>query len=352
VQVTRDDLLEAAESGIITPEQADALRRFLEARAPAPGMPRFGLVPVLWYGGALIVICAMGLFSTIGFASFGSGFLLVTALVYAAAFGAAGVALTRRAAPFDALGGLLVTVAVSMAPLATYAVQDLMGWWGDTPPGAYNGFYVWIKQSWVPMDIATVAAGVIALTAVRFPFLVMPVAVALWFLSMDLAHWVTGGGVGEWEHARQISMVFGLAVLVLAWAIDVRARKDYAFWLHLFGLMAFWGGLTSLDSDSEVGKALYALINVGLIALSVFLGRRAYAVFGVLGVAFYLGHLAYTVFEDSLLFPFALSLIGVCIIAVGIALVKRAEAVQAWMRARLPAAVLALRPAHVRNGTA
>jgi len=350
VRVPREDLLAAAESGIITPEQAEALGRFLDSRGAAAAMPRFGLVPVLWYGGALIVIGAMGMFSTLGFASFGSGFLLGTALVYAAAFATAGVKLSRRSVPFDVLGGLLVTVAVTMAPLAVYAVQDLLGWWNGAPPGAYNGFYIWIKQSWVPMDVATILAGVVALSVVRFPFLVMPVAVALWFLSMDLAHWITGGGAGEWEHARQISMVFGLAVMALAWAVDVRARKDYAFWLHLFGLMSFWGGLSALDSGSEAGKAVYALVNVGLIALSVFLGRRAYAVFGVLGVAFYLGHLAWTVFADSLLFPFALSLIGVAIIALGIALVKRAEAVQAWMKERLPAAVLAFRPAHVRDG--
>lgn len=350
MQVSRDDLRAAAEAGILTAEQSDALCRFLEERSTATGAPRFGLVPVLWYGGALIIMSAMGLFSTIGFSSFGSGFLLGTALVYGVLFAAVGGVLVRRPAPFDALGGLLVTVAVTMAPLATFAVQDLMGWWDGPDPGAYNGFYVWVKQSWVPMDLATVAAGVVAVSLVRFPFLVMPIAVALWFLSMDLAHRLTGGGIGEWEHARQVSMLFGLGVLAVAWVIDVRARKDYAFWLHLFGLMAFWGGLTSLDSNSEVGKALYALINVGLVGLSVFLGRRAYAVFGALGVAFYLGHLAHSVFRDSLLFPFALSLVGVSVIAAGLFILRRAAAAQAWMQAHLPPALRALRPAHVRGG--
>ena len=348
VQITHGDLRAAADAGIITPEQTDALSHFLEARSADAGGPRFGLVPVLWYGGALIIIGSMGLFSTIGFASFGSEFLLATALVYAAAFAGVGATLWRRPAPFDVLGGLLVAVAVTMAPLATFAVQDLLGWWGTEPPGAYRGFYIWVKQSWVPMDLATIVAGVAALSVVRFPFLVMPVAVALWFLSLDLAHWVTGGAYGEWEHFRQVTLAFGLGVLAVAWVVDVRAKKDFAFWLHLFGLMSFWGGLSSLDSGSEVGRALYAVINVGLIALSVFLNRRAYAVFGVLGVAFYLGHLAETVFRDSLLFPFALSLIGVAIIAVGIAMVRRAAALQAWMQAHLPTGVLALRPAHAR----
>lgn len=348
MQITDSDLRAAADAGIITSEQTDALSDFLKARSAATGGPRFGLVPVLWYGGALVIIGAMGMFSTIGFSRFGSGFLLATALVYAAAFAGVGATLWRWPAPFDVLGGLLVAVAVTMAPLATFAVQDLMDWWGMEPHGAYRGFYVWVKHDWVPMDLATIAAGALALWWVRFPFLVMPLAAALWFLSLDFAHWMVGGRGGEWEYFRQVTLVFGLGVLALAWVVDVRAKKDFAFWLHLFGLMSFWGGLSSLDSGSEIGRALYAVINVGLIALSVFLNRRAYAVFGVLGVAGYLGHLAETVFRDSLLFPFALSLIGVAIIAVGVAMVRRAGVWQAWMQAHLPAGVLALRPAHAR----
>ena len=61
---------------------------------------------------------------------------------------------------------------------------------------------------------------------------------------------------------------------------------------------------------------MYCLINVALIGLSLFLMRRVYAVFGAHGRRpLYLGHLAAKVFADSLLFPFALSLIGVGIIA-------------------------------------
>ncbi len=58
-------------------------------------------------------------------------------------------------------------------------------------------------------------------------------------------------------------------------------------------------------------------MNVGFLFLAAFLGRRVFAVFGTIGIAFYLGDLADKVFKDSLLFPFALSLIGVAIIASG-----------------------------------
>ena len=49
--------------------------------------------------------------------------------------------------------------------------------------------------------------------------------------------------------------------------------------------------------------------------LSIFLMRRAYAVFGALGVTTYLGYLSSVVFAGSVLFPLALSGIGVLLIA-------------------------------------
>ena len=104
-------------------------------------------------------------------------------------------------------------------------------------------------------------------------------------------------------------------------------------WLHLFGILTFWGAVTASHSDSEIAKAVYVALNVGLILLSVFLGRRVYAVFGALGLAFYLGHLAEKVFKDSLLFPFALSLIGIAIIAAGLLYHRRRDTIAAWLDA-------------------
>ena len=90
--------------------------------------------------------------------------------------------------------------------------------------------------------------------------------------------------------------------------------EDFAFWCYLFGLMAFWGGLTSMDSGSELKRFIYLLINVGLVGIAVKLRRSAFLVFGALGVYVYLGHLAWQVFKDSLLFPFILALLGLSLI--------------------------------------
>jgi hypothetical protein len=347
---TTDDLRAAREAGLLDQAALDRLLSFLSTRdrAAPPTAPRFDLSHLLWYAGALIVIGAMGLFSTLAFSQMGGKGLTATAIAYAAVFALAGRQLWSRGQ--TTVAGLLIAIAVSMAPLAVYGIQEHFQLWTHGNPGAYSGFYVWVKGSWLPMEIAAIVAAAVALAFFPFPFIVSIVAVAFWFMSMDIVAWIAGDGRGGFELRRAVSVWFGLGVLALAWATDVlfRRRDDFAFWLHLFGLLTFWGGITASSSDSELAKAIYCLFNVGLILLAVFLGRRVYAVFGAFGVALYLGHLAEKVFKDSLLFPFALSLIGVGVIAAGLVYHKHRGGIAAWMEARIPAPLQRLRPAHAR----
>jgi hypothetical protein len=344
-----DDLRAAAEAAGLDEEETGRLVATLASRGTAASVPvRFDLVHVLWYAGALIVIGAMGLFSTLAFSAMGGLALTATALVYGAGFAAAGHHLWDRRG-LRTPGGLLVAVAVAMAPLAVFGIQDALGAWGrQGDPGQYRDFFVWIRGSWVFMELAAILAGLAALRFFPFPFIVAIVAGALWFLSMDLTPWIVGSGEFSWTARRHVSIWFGLAVLVAAWLDDLKRNRqtDFAFWLHLAGLAAFWGGLSLTDSSGEIGKAIYALTNVLLIALSVYLMRRAYAVFGAFGISIYLGHLASVVFKDSLLFPFALSLIGVMIIGVGLILHRHHRAISAWMSAHLPGMLQQLRPPH------
>src|ERR1043165_8421877 len=152
------------------------------------------------------------------------------------------------------------------------------------------------------------------------------------------------------EARRMLSLRFGLATILLAWAVDCLKRGgDFAFWLHLFGIITFWGAVTFTSGGTALDKALYCAMNVGLLFLAAMLGRRVYAVFGVIGIAMYLGDLANKVFKDSLLFPFALSLIGVAVIAAGLLYYRHQERISAWLEARVPDAVKRLRPLHMRQ---
>src|SRR5262245_17358835 len=160
---TEADLRAASAAGMLDAPQLDRLIAFLRARAslaPAEAAaPRFDVAHLLWYAGALIVITAMGLFSTLAFSQMGGEALVVTALVYAAVFAAAGHYLWHRK-NLRTPGGLLIAVAVSMAPLAVYGLQDALGLWGQFgKPGTVQGFYIWIKGSWIFMECAAIVAG-------------------------------------------------------------------------------------------------------------------------------------------------------------------------------------------------
>jgi hypothetical protein len=349
---TETDLRAASAAGLLDNAQLDRLMAFLRQRggpAEAAAAPRFDIAHLLWYAGALIVMSAMGLFSTLAFSEMGGKALAATAMVYAAAFTAAGHYLwnTRK---LRTPGGLLIAIAVSMAPLAVYGIQDALDLWGEFgKPGTVQGFYVWIKGSWIFMEIAAIAAGVIALRFYPFPFIVLIIGIALWFMSMDLAPWIAGHDHADWETRRMVSLRFGLATILLAWAVDCLKRGgDFAFWLHLFGIITFWGAVSFTSGGTTLDKALYCAMNVGLLFFAVFLGRKIYAVFGVIGIAMYLGDLANKVFKDSLLFPFALSLIGIAVIAAGLLYYRHQKRVTAWVEARVPDSVKRLRPLHMR----
>ena len=342
------DLRVAESAGVIGAADLERLLAFLSQRSPsskkAPAA-RFDAAHLLWYTGALIVIAAMGLFSTLAFSQMGGRALTACAIGYAVAFTLAGHHLWYRR-HLRVPGGLLIAIAVSMAPLAVYGVQDELGWWGKFGrPGTVQDFYVWIKGSWIFMEIAAVAAGVMALRFFRAPFIVSIIAVALWFMSMDLTPWIFDVSHFDLEMRRRVSVWFGLAILIVACVVDYRSRRDdFAFWLHLFGLMAFWGGISATSGATELGKAIYCLFNVGLLFVAVILLRRAYAVFGAFGIVLYLGHLAEVVFKDSLMFPFALSLIGIAVVVAGLVYHRNQQAIAAWLAANLPEAVLRLRP--------
>jgi hypothetical protein len=338
MEIQRSDLDRAAANGVITAEQAEALWAALERGQGPAAPPRFDLIHLAYYFGALIVIGAMGWFMSVGWERFGGGGIQVIASAYALVFLLAGRRLWQDG--LTTPGGLLVTMAVAMTPLAVYGFERWVGWWPADDPGTYSGFHQWVKGGWLAMEVATVAAGLLALRFYRFPFLTAAIALPLWYMSMDLAPVLLGARL-SWNGRAWISVVSGGVILVAAIKVDRRTREDFAFWLYLFGLLALWGGLSAMESGSELRKAGYLLINLGLMAASVLLARRAFLVFGALGVTGYLGHLSYAVFRDSLLFPFVLSFIGIAIIALAVRYHRH--------RARYERLLLGLVPASFRE---
>jgi len=340
MRVTRDDIVKAARSIGLTEEQASTLWQALGATPE--DQPGFHAAHVAYYLGALIVAGAMGWFVTMAFDRLSGGMLTLIALAYAlVALLAARYFWNRR--DLRILGGICATVAVCMTPLAIFGVEKALNLWPAGVSGAYYDFHPWIRASWVYMEIGTVIAGLVALRFFAFPFLTAPIAYALWYMSMDATallfhkNWT-------FHQLCHISIVFGLVMLLVSYFIDHRTRDDYAFWGYLFGMMTLWGGLSLLDSGSQLARFAYGCLNLGFIAVSVLLNRRVFLVFGAIGVFSYLTSLAHTLFRDSLLFPFAVSLLGVAIIALGILLQKQMPRIKGFFDANLSGSVIRMLP--------
>ena len=325
---TASDILRAADEGVLPRAEAERLLEWGRARgqkraprAETEEQKGLNAVTVAYYFGAMLMISACAWFLGDKWEALGSRGVLVTVLVYMAV--ALGVGLWLRARGYLVGGGLLVTVAVCLVPLLTYTIEDMLGLWPAARPGAYAEFYPRVHGSWIAMELATIGAAALALRFVPFGFLTAPMAWSFWFFSMDVAEWAMGSDLTRQQRCW-ISVAVGLLTMLVGYGLELTRRKDedvpysedFAFWCYLFGLLAFWGGFTAMESGSEFGRILYCLLNVVLILVAIWLRRATFLVFGVLGVHIYLGHLAYEVFKDSILFPFALAVLGLSVILV------------------------------------
>jgi len=363
VQLHWVDIEAAVRRGAINPAQAHALwaewadpgnpRRVVRksvaaAPLPMPETARFTFSHVLYYFGGLLTIGAMSLFMTLAWSAFGAWGSAALAAGYLLAAWRVAEHLKGKDLPIPA--GILATLAVCLVPLLVWSVQVGLGLWPEGGDSHFAQYHQHINWRWLTLEFATLAAAVVMLRAMQLPFMVMPVAVTLWYLNMDVAHLLMQKDGFDWQFTRDVSLVFGLGTCALAVWVDVRtrqatedaARQDFAFWLYIFGAIMFWAGLSLRESDSEWGKAGYAALNVGLVFWGAAIGRRVFTVLGGLGVALYLGYLSHRVFQDSLGFTFALTVLGLGVVALGVWWQRREAAIQAALAGWLPEPVRVL----------
>ena len=331
MRINRTHLSDAAEQGLISTEQVDALWRFFNERGLQ--QPSFQMSHLLYYLGGLMAIGAMSIFITWGWEVLGGWGVLTVAMLYMVLALALTEYLLQKQLRIPA--GLTAALAVALTPLAVYGLQKGLGYWPDE--AVYQDYHDFISWRWILMELATLAVGAVLLWRYRLPFLVMPVAATLWYMSMDLVPFLFNLEL-TWELRRDFSLWFGLAMLVLAFLVDWRfgRQPDFGFWIYLFGMLAFWFGLSLRESDSELAKFAYCLINIVLLIVGTALRRRVFVVFGGIGVAIYLGYLANEVFEDSLIFPVVLSFIGLGVIWLGIVWQRYEQKLGQRLRLMLP----------------
>jgi hypothetical protein len=357
VTLRQADLAQAVADGMITQAQAGQLwatwRVQAAAKAPAPSSrapagPRFGFTNVLYYFGGLLAIGSMSLFMSLGWAALGPFGLLAITLANIAGCLVAARWLERRALVTPA--GILATLAIVMVPLAAWCAQNVMGLWPDGyDMRKFSAYHEQIDWRWLTLELATLVTAIVMILRHRHPFMVMPMAVTLWYMSMDLADGLMSQGGDystNWQLYREASLVFGLMMTLTAIWIDLRqrfagSRQDFAFWLYLYGVVMFWSALSLSDSGSPLGKLAYCAINVAMVFFGAAIGRRIFTICGAFGVLGYVGFLSHDLFHDSLAFPFALCVLGLAVVALGVWWQRREDALQRALGRLLP---VVLRP--------
>jgi hypothetical protein len=328
---TKKNLDDAVTENIISFEQSQKLMEFLDKQPNTS--PKFNFTNVLYYIGGMIAIGAMTLFMNLGWESFGGVGIVLISLFY----GLAGVKLANvfKSKELAIPAGICGTFVIALTPIAVYGIQHAIGAWPDD--SVYRDYHRYIKWHWLYMELSTLAVGAIVAWKYKYPFLVMPIAVTFWYLTMDLSAIITGGDY-SWELRKIVSLYSGLLMIALGFWVDIRTRnkEDYSFWLYLFGVIAFWGGMSLQYSDSEMSKLIYFSINLLMIAAGVVIVRRVFVIFGAIGSTGYIAHLASGMFQDSWFFPIILTLLGLLVIYLGVLWQKNEMLITSKVRRFMP----------------
>lgn len=346
-----DRRLDAAVSlGIISADQASAIRGLAPARAaPERALPAGGAT-LGYLLGAITVLVAMGWFLADRWTWLGSGGVLAVGLLYAALFALVARQLYRDG--YRVAGAVATVLAVGMAPLVTLAVLDLVGWLGNPSPAAcrYPDFAFWTcRAEELIVELVTLAAALIALRQTRAALLLLPIAgIGLRFVfhAAD-ALWRQGLGAlsAGWVWVMGASLL-----LAVAYAVErEQADDDYAVWLHLAAAVSALTAVLMLVGQIEAYRHLLIPLALLAFAFSLRMARAVWTVVGLIWFVAYLGWLAGEVFRETPFFPIVLAALGIGVIIVTVwiqrhsaQLVARFGDVQAAGRPRFPGGVALL----------
>jgi hypothetical protein len=178
---------------------------------------------------------------------------------------------------------------------------------------------------WLPIDLATILAALIALRAVRFGVLALPIAAGL---SAAAGHLTVLIIEPELANALGGRLAFLLATVLFAisYMVDVRTTdgEDYAVWFYLAAIVALIIALGGFWSERSVIAAHGTLLAATILAFAaVKLRRRILLLAAFVGFVAYLGYLGFDVFRAAIAFPVALATVGLVVILAAVGLQRR-----------------------------
>jgi hypothetical protein len=337
-----EDLLEQALSrGVITPDQrASLLALAAEDGVAPPEMPRgFNWVTVAYALGALLVVFAGGWFLAQRWMTLGPAGVLLIVLLYVAIAAMASRWLEHH--DFPEAAGIAAMVAVSLTPVAVWALESLSGWWPlETWGRPYYPEHPPAEASrWLVAELATILAALIVLRRRTWSAVVFPIAVALLGLVIHAPRAFDIDLTPVLE--RWIMMTGALLVCAIADSTDrnvprqaAPGRGDVAFPLWVTGLVALAIAILSMWPVAGTLRHGLPVLALGSVAAALVMGRKTHLVFGVLMIFMYLFYLAAEVFRSTAYFPIVLAVLGGALLAATVWLQRRFPALASRLAAR------------------
>lgn len=281
---------------------------------------RFTLFNTFWYLGGLIILCSLALFLRKGYELYGATCLFSISLGYVLTFYAVGIYLWKIKRK-EVLGGIAFFLSLSFIPLVIYAFQVMLEWWSGNDPGQYVNFFELIHNGWLLMGVFTLIPTMITLRYFRFPLLTVIFYLALWLISQDVLPFFMrflNPGIQMESIHTVINIVVGCSIILRAFLLDRKNKKNDAFWGYLLGVSIFWIGISLADYNTEWGYFAYCSLNVLLVILGPLINRKIFVIFGIFGILTYLVELVFRHFSTSPAFPIILSVVGLAVIVIGI----------------------------------
>lgn len=245
-----------------------------------PLKPTWTNSTLLQYLGTIFALGSLGSLFSVLQDSHGSGGLFGWSMLALAIALALAVAAQRRGELIVA--GLVAVVAVFCWAVLVGSLLDVVGLDLLPDPEAASFFTRGLGLHTILLEALVIAGATFALSRVRFPLLVLVLAVVAWYAVMDLLEGVLGGG----DSATAIlALLVGIVFVAVATATDGGDGHPYAFWLHVVGGLSFGGAVLWFWHEHTWEWLLVFVVSLGYVAVSRSLRRSSYAVLGALGLA-------------------------------------------------------------------
>lgn len=328
VTITAAQLDIAVGRGIISDAQRQRLLEMggvpVDSAEHGESRQGFDIVAVGYWVGSVAVLFALGWFLIDRWKSLTPAGILVVALLYALAFGLSAFLCARLG--FRIASGLLTLLTVGMTPIVAWSIEALLGIWpaGTIQRGGPFTTDVIATIRWIPIELATALAGLVALRIVRFGLLTLAVTIPIGLSLVQLTPWIfdpeLDPQLAGWTAILVSTLLVGAAVIVQQRARD---DQDHASWVYLTAMGFFVVGFISVADQSRAIPHSLPLVIALLITLGVMLARRIFLLVASILFVGYLGFLAGDVFPTAVGFMIVMLAAGVLVILLTVGAQRR-----------------------------